>query len=75
VVNQAESAQELDLSVRGVELRGPGKLWRMAAPGVDASNVVGQKPVVDIVESSVGQAPARVSVPPIRVSIYELELR
>jgi alpha-N-arabinofuranosidase len=75
VVNPTASAQEFDLSVSGVELRGAGKLWRLAAPGVDATNVAGRKPVVEIVESAIGQAPARVSVPAVSISVYELELR
>jgi hypothetical protein len=47
----------------------------MAAPSVDGTNVTGQKPVVDIVESSPAPMPTRISVPRISVNYYELELR
>ena len=61
VVNPTESAQELELKIAGVKPSGAGKLWRLAAS--------------KLVESPVSQTPARVSVPPASISVYELPLR
>jgi alpha-N-arabinofuranosidase len=75
IVNPTESTQELDLNVTGVELRGVGKLWQIAAPNVDAVNVPGQKPAVDIVETALNEVPNRLAVAPLSVNVYEFEAR
>lgn len=57
VVNPTESEQQLNLSLKGVELAGKGRLWRMVPASLNATIVVGQKPGV-AVEESAGQAEA-----------------
>ena len=36
VVNPTESVQDLDLTIKGVDLRGAGRVWRMTGSGLDA---------------------------------------
>ncbi len=75
VVNPTESAQELDATFAGVSLQGTGRLWRIAPAGLTVQNQIGKPMAVDIVESAVTEAPQRLTIPPISMSIYELELR
>jgi hypothetical protein len=48
VVNPTETGQEFAPRIAGVKLRGPGKLWQIAAPSVDAANEAVQVPPVSI---------------------------
>ncbi len=74
VVNPTEEAQQFSPSVSGVRLSGPGKLWQIAAPNMEAANEPGQKPAVDIVEHSQQALSGTVEVPPISVNVYEFEI-
>ena len=71
VVNATESEQKVDLSVTGVHVAGPSTLWQLTAPSVDAVNVTGNPPQLAIKESSIGSAPASITVAPISVNIYQ----
>jgi alpha-N-arabinofuranosidase len=71
VVNATESEQKVDLSVTGVHVAGPSTLWQLTAPTVDAVNVTGNTPQLAIKESSLGNAPASITVAPISVNIYQ----
>ncbi len=70
VINATESEQKVDMSVSGVHLAGPSKLWQLTAPTVDAVNVTGNPPQLAIKESSIGSAPASLTIAPISVNIY-----
>ena len=74
VVNPTVDGQEFAPQISGVKLLGPGKLWQLAAPSVDADNEPGKEPVVKIVESSQTTLPSKVQVPPISVNVYEFDL-
>ena len=75
VVNPTESAQEFDLSIAGVQLGGTGKLWQIAAPNVDAANMPGEKPAVEIVETTLKEIPQTFTAPRLSINVYEFELR
>ena len=75
VVNPTESEHQLAVSFQGVELAGPGKLWRLAPTGLDASNRIGQPPQVQIEEHPLNAAPDTLTIAPISVSIYEFPKR
>jgi alpha-N-arabinofuranosidase len=75
VVNPTESEQQLNLSLKGVELAGKGRLWRMAPASLNATIVVGQKPGVAVEESALEAAPKTVTMAPFSVNIYELAAR
>ena len=71
VVNATESEQKVDLSVTGAHLSGPSTLWQLTAKSASALNHVGQEPQLAIKESSIGNAPAAITVVPISVNIYQ----
>jgi hypothetical protein len=60
--------------VAGVKLRGPGKLWQLAAPSVNAANEAGKKPVVEILEYPQTALADTVQVPPVSINVYEFEI-
>jgi alpha-N-arabinofuranosidase len=74
VVNPTEEAHEISPRIGAARLRGPGKLWQIAASTVDATNEPGQKPVVEILEHPLAELGDRIPVPPISISVYEFEL-
>jgi alpha-L-arabinofuranosidase len=74
VVNATESAQNVDLSVSGVQLAGPATLWQLTGDKPDAVNHVGQSPQLAIKESSIGNASKTISVAPISVNIYQFPI-
>jgi alpha-N-arabinofuranosidase len=74
VVNPTESAQSLELTIRGVELRGRGRLWRLTGPGLDAATGLGRREV-QVVETPIGEAPKTLQVTPISIELYEFERR
>jgi alpha-N-arabinofuranosidase len=71
VVNATETEQKVDLSVTGAHLSGASTLWQLTAKSADALNRVGQEPQLAIKESSIGNAPATITVAPISVNIYQ----
>lgn len=74
VVNPTEEEHVFSPRVAGVNLRGQGKLWQIAAPSVDTTNVPGKKPFVDIVESPQNALSDHMRVPAISVNVYEFEI-
>ena len=72
VVNPAETAHDLTPTIRGVQLRGAGRLHQIAPPGADATNRAGQEPAVKIVETALTALPATLHIPPVSVSLYQL---
>jgi alpha-N-arabinofuranosidase len=75
VVNATESAHELTLNIRGVEVGGKSRMWLMTGPKVDSADVLGKPPEVTTVEMPVAEAPKKVSIAPISINIYELPVR
>jgi alpha-N-arabinofuranosidase len=73
VVNPTESAQEFSPKIAGIKLRGPGKLWQIAPPGLNSANQPGAKPVVEILEYPQTALGDTVKVPPVSISVYEFE--
>ena len=75
IVNPTESAQQMDVTLKGVAVQNQGRLWRIAPTDLTAANTPGKPLVVDIVETSLTEAPARLAIPPISISIYEYPVR
>jgi alpha-N-arabinofuranosidase len=74
VVNATGSEQNVDLSVTGLHLAGLSKLWQLTADNPGAVNHVGNAPQLEIKESSLGNAPATISVAPISVNVYQFSI-
>lgn len=82
VVNPTETAQDCDLNLAGVQPGGAAKLWQVSAPvGTVAPSAgpgrggVGFGPPATISESSLPQAPHRITLPPSSLSVYEFEVK
>jgi alpha-N-arabinofuranosidase len=73
IVNPTETAQAIDLQFKGVALRAQGKVWRMTGQDLNAVDVMGKKPTVDIAEAAVNEAPASLTIAPASITIYALE--
>jgi alpha-N-arabinofuranosidase len=74
VINPAESAQKLDLTINGVDLRGKGRLWRLTGPGLNAATGL-SKHEVQVAETPLGDVPKSLQVAPISIELYEFERR
>ena len=74
VVNPTEEGQEFTPGISGVKLLGPGKLWQIAAPDVNATNEPDKKPAVESVEIPLRALPDRVQVPPVSINVYEFQV-
>jgi alpha-L-arabinofuranosidase len=74
VVNPTEEGQEFGPRLTGVKLRGPGKLWQIAAATVNTANEPGKEPAVKIVETPQSGLPEQVQVPSASINVYEFEL-
>ena len=74
VVNPTEEGHSFSPKISGVKLRGEGKLYQIAPPGLASTNEVGKEPAVKIVESAQNGVPETVDVPPVSVSLYEFEV-
>ena len=72
VVNPTESAQMLDLSVRGITLRGSGRVWMMTGPSLTAATGLNRQDV-QVRESTINQTAKALSVGPISITIYAFE--
>ncbi|HSW49395.1 MAG TPA: hypothetical protein VLH09_04430 [Bryobacteraceae bacterium] len=72
VINPNESAQELDLSFKGITLSGKGRMWLMTGDRLAAATGLGRNEV-RIVETPVTGAPKLLKIAPISINIYEFE--
>jgi alpha-N-arabinofuranosidase len=70
IINANESAQQLDLSLKGVALSGKGRMWRMTGDSLNAATGLGRNEV-RIVESSLTETPKALTIAPISIEIYE----
>jgi alpha-L-arabinofuranosidase len=75
VVNPTQTAHEMDFAVTGAPLQGTGTMWRIAAPNLDADNEPGKEPALAIRETRLTERPATVALPPLSISLFELEVK
>lgn len=74
MVNPTEAEHGFAPRISGAKLRGPGKLWQIAAPSVNAVNEAGRKPVVEILEYPQNGLTDTVQVPAVSINVYEFEI-
>ena len=81
VVNPTETPQECDLNLTGVQASGPTKVYQLTAPAGAAPAPAGPGPAVfsgppaTMAESSLPEAPRRITLPPASVTVYEFAVR
>ena len=73
IINANESAQDLDLTVKGIA-PGKGRMWRMTGDSLTASAGIGRNEI-RITETALSEAPKSVTIAPFSIDIYELEKR
>ena len=74
VANPTEADHEFSPRIAGVKLRGPGKLWQIAPPSVNAVNEPGKKPAVQILEYPQRAFTDTVHVPPVSINVYKFDI-
>ena len=75
VVNPTHSEQSLSLSFKGMRIPRTGRLRRISGDDEMAYNEPGQEPRVSVQEIDGAPFKSRLTVPPISISLYELELK
>lgn len=81
VVNPTETAQDCDLNLTGVQPSGAARVWQLTAPAGTAPSPAGpgragfSGPPATMTESSLPQAPRRLTLPPSSISVYEFEVK
>jgi alpha-L-arabinofuranosidase len=81
IVNPSETAQDCDLSLTGVQTGGPAKVYQLTAPvgappapaGPGLGGFGG--PPATMAESSLPEAPGRVTLPPTSMTVYAFDLK
>jgi alpha-L-arabinofuranosidase len=71
VVNATDKDQKFDLSITGLKLTGPSKLWLLTGSSLDAANRVGQPEETGVKEIPVNDVTGPIIVSPISISIYQ----
>ncbi|MGO9274954.1 MAG: alpha-N-arabinofuranosidase [Terriglobia bacterium] len=75
VVNPTGTAHEMEFAVSGAQLQGTGTTWRIAAPNLDADNEPGKEPALEIRETRLTERPPMLALPPLSISLFELDLK
>lgn len=70
VVNATDQEQPFRLNLSGVRITGPGTLWEMTGPSLDAANKVDQKPQVAVQQKTLGDFAGTLAAAPISVDFY-----
>jgi alpha-N-arabinofuranosidase len=75
VLNPSDAKQTLNLKVTGTALAKQGQLWQLAPTSINAINIVGKKPEVEIQSTNHVEIPETVEVAPFSVNIYSLPVK
>ena len=73
VINANESAQDMNLTFKGVAL-GKGRMWRMTGDSLNAAAGLSRHEI-RITETPLSEAPASMTIAPFSIDIYEFEKR
>ncbi len=71
VINPTESEQTMKLSFTGIDLSGTGTVWSMAPEDLDARNLVGKTPEVELEEAAITSIPVNPVFAPHSVTMYK----
>jgi alpha-N-arabinofuranosidase len=75
VVNATDQEHKFDLSVAGMKVGGPSKVWQLSGSDLNADNHVGQPQLVFVQEIPLSDASGPVTVAPSSVNIYRFSVR
>lgn len=74
VINPSESEQILNLTFEGVTLGNKGTLWRMAPDNLNAVNVIGEEPEVEVEEIEISEISETITFKPHSVNLYKISI-
>jgi alpha-N-arabinofuranosidase len=74
VVNPTESVQTMDVAIKGIELRGNGRVWRMTGTDLNAITAL-TRHEVHVTETPLSAMPASIQAEPISIALYQFETR
>jgi len=74
IVNPTFTDQNIDISFPGVSMKKGCNVYQIKAPSITASNMVGMSPKINIVSSRLSAIPISFKVPPISITLYEIDL-
>ena len=79
VVNPTETPQECELALAGAQASGPARSWQITAASAPAASAPAGNPFngppATMAESTLPEAPKRVTLPPASLTVYEFETR
>jgi alpha-L-arabinofuranosidase len=81
VINPTEAPQECDLNLTGVQAAGPARISQLTVPAgaAPAPTAPGMGrfggPPATVAQSTLPQAPRRITLPPTSITVYEFEVR
>jgi len=79
VVNPTETPREWELDLLGAQAAGPARVWQVTAASAQAPAAPGGNPFngppATMAESTLPEAPKRVTVPPASLTVYEFDVR
>jgi len=75
VVNPSESSQQLQLQLSGTTLPSSGRKWTVSGSSIQARNVAGQPPEIELTESTLSNTTAPITVVPLSINLYEFEIQ
>ena len=75
IVNPTKSKSSLAIELKGAGLSGKGRLWQITGPDENAYNAPGKEPQVRIEQKALAKVPKTLSVLPISVTLYRLEVK
>ncbi len=75
VVNATETEQKLDLQLKGSQLKGAAKLWRLTGSSPAAINHVGQAAQIHVDKTVLNDPAGTIAVAPISVNVYRFPLQ
>jgi alpha-N-arabinofuranosidase len=75
VINPTKEPREIGLEFRGLKLSGKGRAYRLSGPDENAFNEPGRKPGVEITDWQVKKPLKALTVGPLSINLYELDVR
>jgi alpha-N-arabinofuranosidase len=75
IINSTDTEQQIGVTVQGVRLGSRGRVWKVAAASWNPTNAPGKSREIDIVESTVNQAPTTLTSPRLSMEIFEFPVQ
>lgn len=75
IINPSDSEQTLNLTFKDVEFGDEGTLWRMAPDDINAENIIGDEPEVEVEQEEIDGIPETITFKPHSVNLYKINLK